>query len=120
MADDKNAPTIALCEDWWKEKIWPQIDALNCPQLFPSTQMKDYMQKDVAFEDTWIEREMAAILRQVKSTYDKLSENAPLPVWCDDNKTVFTVRQLFVEEILNALGALNDIKPSKILERGYV
>ena len=130
MGDDKNAPLFAVSEDWWKEEILPQIeewiepnppaDPLSIGAMFPSNKMKDYVRKDVPFADTWIEREIAATIQELKSTYDKLAENAPVPIWCDDNKTVLTVRQLFVEAIFNALDTLHDLKPSKILERGYV
>ena len=65
--------------------------------------------QDVSF-DKYIGMEIKAIMREMKVIYDKLPENEPVPVWCDDNKTVMTVRGRFMEELFNALGSLYEIE----------
>ena len=102
------------CEDWWNNEILPQIEKWINPSAmpftsFPSNKMKDYVQKDVSF-DKYIGMEIKAIMRQMKTIHDKLPENEPVPVWCDDNKTVMTVRGRFMDELFDALGSLYEIE----------
>ena len=95
------------CEDWWNNEILPQIEAIDFPAMFPSKNMKDYVDKEQSF-DEYIGREIKAITREMKAVHDKLPENEPIPVWCDDSKTVMTMRSMFMDELLNALDSLYD------------
>ena len=108
-------------QEWWDDEVWPQLKALNCPQLFPTSALSDYVNPDRPLE--FYKREMDDFVKEfhtkISECYHNLPENEPVPVWCDLSKTVLTMRELLMSRILDAMDNFWELDINKPIQEGY-